>query len=204
MPARQETHLWQESTPQVKEAISMIKTISTTPPEVVNLEFALPNAGSAADAILAAALGFCAQKMQVASSDAALKLLKQADRGARDYFEYGMAAQVAELLGGLDDEVQAVYLYDDEATPDDAAFGEVTPLLVHLIVLAKRKTSALDSLIVGLSRAVVQSYGRLFDKPQLRHLLDVQVMDNTELDARVGLGALMSSLHHRPSLVWKR
>jgi len=60
----------------------MIKTISTTPPEVVNLEFALPNAGSAADAILAAALGFCAQKMQVASSDAALKLLKQADRGA--------------------------------------------------------------------------------------------------------------------------
>jgi hypothetical protein len=204
MPALQETHLWQESTPHVTEAISMIKTISTTPPEVVNLEFALPNAGSAADAILAAALGYCAQKMQVGSSDAALKLLRRGDRSARDYFQYGMAAQVAELLGGLDDEVQAVYLYDDEATPDDAALGEVTPLLFHLIVLAKRKTSALDSLIVGLCRAVVQSYGRLFDKPQLRHLLDVQVIDNTELDARVGLGALMSSLHHRPSLVWKR
>ncbi len=193
----------------------MMKTVPTTQParpkpasgearEVYNLEFALPNAASAADAILAAALGFCAQKKQVGSSDAALKLLKCGDRSAWDYFQYGLAAQVAELLGGLDDEVQAVYLYDDEATPDDAALGEVTPSLVHLIVLANRKTSALDSLIVGLSRAVVQSYGRLFDKPQLRHLLDVQVMDNTELDARVGLGALMSSLHHRPSLVWKR
>jgi hypothetical protein len=193
----------------------MIKTVPTTQPttsqpvsgearEVVGLEFALPNAASAADAILAAALGFCAQKMHVGSSDAALKLLKSGDRGAREYFQYGMAAQVAELLGGLDDEIQAVYLYDDEATPDDAAFGEVVPWLIHLIVLANRKTSALDSLIVGLSRSVVQSYGRLFDKPQLRHLLDVQVMDNTELEAGIGMGALMSSLHHRPSLIWKR
>lgn len=182
----------------------MIKTVSTTPSEVVNLEFALPNAGSAADATLAAALGYCAQKMQVGSSEAALRLLKRGDRSARDYFEYGMAAQVAELLGGLDDEVQAVYLYDDEATPDDVAFGEITPLLVHLIVLARRKTSALDSLIVGLGRAVAQSYGRLFDKPQLQHVLDMQVMDTAELEARVGLGALMSSLHHRPAQVWKR
>jgi hypothetical protein len=193
----------------------MIKTIPATQPattqpaagesrEVVSLEFALPNAASAADAILAAALGFCAQKTQAGSSDAALKLLKGGDRGAMEYFQYGLAAQVAELLGGLDDEVQAVYLYDDEATPDDVAFGEVIPSLVHLIVLAKRKTSALDSLIVGLSRAVVQSYGRLLEKPQLRHLLDVQVMDSTELETRTGLGALMSSLHHRPSMVWKR
>jgi hypothetical protein len=194
---------------------SMIKTIPTTQPatsqpvtgearEVVGLEFALPNAASAADAILAAALGFCAQKKQLGSSDAVLKLLKSGDRGAREYLQYGIAAQVAELLGGLDDEIQAVYLYDDEATPDDAALGEVAPSLIHLIILANRKTSALDSLIVGLSRAVVQSYGRLFDKPQLRHLLDVQVMDNTELEAGIGMGVLMSSLHHRPALVWKR
>jgi hypothetical protein len=193
----------------------MMKTVPATQPatsqpasgqarETYNLEFALPNAASAADAILAAALGFCAQKKQVGSSDAALQLLKCGDRGAMEYFQYGLAAQAAELLGGLDDEVQAVYLYDDEATPDDAAFSEVTPSLVHLIVLANRKTSALDSLIVGLSRAVLQSYGRLFDKPQLRHLLDVQVMDNTELDTRVGLGALMSSLHHCPLRVWTR
>jgi hypothetical protein len=168
----------------------MIKTVSTKPSEVANLEFALPNAGSAADAILAAALGSSAQKMQVGT--------------ARDYFQYGVAAQVGELLGGLDDEVQSVYLYDDEATSDDVALGEVAPSLVHLIVLASRKTSALESLIVGLGRAVAQSYGRLFDKPQLQHVLDVQVMDTSELEARVGLGALMSSLHHRPSQVWKR
>jgi hypothetical protein len=182
----------------------MIKTVLTKQSEVANLEFALPNAGSAADAILAAALGSCAQKMQVGSSDAALKHLKRGDRTAGNYFQYGMAAQVAELLGGLDDEVQAVYLYDDEATADDAALGDVAPSLIHLIVLASRKTSALESLIVGLGRAVAQSYGRLFDKPQLQHVLDVQVMDTSELEARVGLGALMSSLHHRPSQVWKR
>ncbi len=185
----------------------MIKTVSTKPSEVkgaTGLEFALPNAGSASDAILAAALGFCAQKMRLGSSDSALKLLKRGDRTARDYFHYGMAAQVAELLGGLDDEVQAVYLYDDEATPEDAAFGEAAPELIHLIVLTSRKTSALDSLLVGLGRAVAQSYGHLFDKPQLQHVLDMQVMDTAELEARVGLGALMSSLHHRPSRVWKR
>jgi hypothetical protein len=196
-----------------KESIDMIETTSVVQPkteqakskakETAGIELALPNVGSAADAALAAALGYCAQKTGVGSSDAALKL-QAGDRGARVYFEFGLAAQVAELLGGLDDEIQAVYLYDDEATADDLALGEVVPTLIHLIVHARRKTSALESLIVGLSRAVVQSYGRLFDRPQLRHLLDVQVMDNAELDAGTGMGLLMSSLHHRPSLVWKR
>jgi hypothetical protein len=37
------------------------------------------------------------------------------------------------------------------------------PAAVHLII-RKRKTSALDSLIIG-STAVVQSYGRLFEAP---------------------------------------
>jgi hypothetical protein len=182
----------------------MINTTSTTSSEAVNLEFALPNAGSAADAILASAIGFSTQKMQVSGSGAVMELLKRGDRTAMDYFHYGLAEQVAEFLGGLDDEVQAVYLYDDEATSEDAAFGEVAPSLIHLIVLARRKTGALDSLIVALCRAVVQSYGRLLDKPQLRHILDVQVVDNAELEAHVGLGALMSSLHHRPSRVWQR
>jgi hypothetical protein len=73
-----------------------------------------------------------------------------------------------------------------------------------LIVWAKRKTSALDSLVEALNRALVQRYAELIGPSQLAHLLDVQVVNDADVDNRVGYGALLSSLRNRPIKVWER
>lgn len=182
----------------------MTTTVSGRSSDLADIEFALPNPENAARAILASAIEFCAQKMRLGSPEGAIELLRRGDRSAHDYLRYGLAAQVGEHLGALDAEVKAAYLYDDEATAEDMAFGEAAPSLIHMIVHARRKTGALDSLIVGLSRAIARHYGEVFDKPELRHLLDIQVTDDAEVEARTGLGALLNSLYHRPSPVWRR
>jgi hypothetical protein len=38
----------------------------------------------------------------------------------------------------------------------------------------------------------------------LQHLLDVQVVDDAEVEKRVGYGGLLFSLHHRPLKIWER
>jgi hypothetical protein len=182
----------------------MADTFSRTSAEVMNVQFTLPDTREAADAALAAALGFCAQKMGLKGDEAVLRRLQTGDPETRGYFEYGLSKNLAEHISALDKEVEAVYLYQDEATPEDDAFGQAKPSLIHLIVWAQRKTSALSSLIAALERAMSQRYTELLGLPELTHLLDIQVVDDTEVKTRVGYGALLDSLYHRPLPVWKR
>mgnify|MGYP001122947346 CR=1 FL=1 len=151
------------------------------------------------------ALKSCAQKMGVTSDETLADWLKMGDSRVHGYFSYALAKQVAECLATLDDQVKAVYLYDYDATPEDVCFGEMkqTPL-VHLIVWAQRKTSALNSLVAALDHNLVRNYGDLVQLPQLAHLLDVQVIDDADVKNRSGYGGMLFSLHHRPIQVWKR
>jgi hypothetical protein len=131
--------------------------------------------------------------------------LRQGDRWAIGYCQYGLARQVAEYLGALDREVNAVYMYECDATPEDVCFGEGAPtLLVHLIARVGRKTSGLSALVAGLDRALVQCYAELAGLPDLAHVLDVQVVDEADVQSRAGYGALLSSIHMPPMQIWKR
>jgi hypothetical protein len=182
----------------------MTGTYTSAGSRTFNVEFSLPDADTAASGAIDYALDFCAAKMKLANSDEALALLRRSSRDVRGYFEYGLAKHLAEYVGALDGEVQAVYLYDDEATPEDVIFGEAAPTLVHLVVWAQRKTGALSSLVVALDRAATQRYAELMEAPEQAHLLDVQVVDSTEVNSRSGFGAMLTWLHHRPLIVWKR
>ncbi len=174
------------------------------------LEFALSHqqtldADSMAKTALDKALRFCTQKMKLGDLHVAVLLLQQENEATYGYFYYDLAAHIAEYLGTLDGEIKAVYLYDYDATSEDACFGEmVVPPLLHLIVWAQRKTVALNSLAEALDRALVQNYAELIETPQLAHLLDVQVVDDADVKNRVGYGALFSSVHYRPVKVWER
>jgi hypothetical protein len=84
------------------------------------------------------------------------------------------------------------------------SLGEKQTSLIHLIAWAERKTSALDSLVEALDRALVQHYADLIGQHQLAHLLDVQVIDDADVKNRVGYGAMLSSLYQKPIQVWKR
>lgn len=172
---------------------------------LAKLPFYLPDAGSTAENVLAKALEFAADKTGAANIDAIVQQLRRGNPVACQYATYGLARQVAEALGDMDETVQAVYTFQDAATPEDAALGEQPPdTTVHLIVWVARKTKALAALVQGLDRALIERYGELIGAGGLAHLLDVQLVDDVEVRNRTGYAALLTSLHNRPILVWQR
>ena len=130
-------------------------------------------------------------------------MLRAGRADARGYFEYALARELAEHIGALDGEVLGVYLYNPEATADDIAFAEFPMTLVHLVIWARRKTGALTSLLEGLDRAVTAEFAKRIGNKR-SSLLDFQVVDDAEVNSRTGFGAMLSWVHNRPLMVWKR
>ena len=160
---------------------------------------------SAAQVVLTQAVEYCAQKMRLDSSQAVIDRLRASNGQACEYCHYSVAKQVAESLGALDDNIKATYIYDYDATPEDLCFGEAGRALpIHLLVWAERKTAALKVLTETWDRALTQGYAEIIDGRQLAHVLDVQMVDDADVEKRLGHGALLFSLHHRPVQVWRR
>ena len=142
--------------------------------------------------------------MSLEGRAAAIVRMQASDLSARAYCYYSIAEQVGSALGAMDQNVKAVYMFECEATADDLCFGdaEYTPLL-HLLVWTQRKTEALNALVAMLDRALAQEFAATFGPQDLRHLLDVQIIDDVNVQERSGYGALLQSLHHRPIRVWQ-
>lgn len=158
-----------------------------------------------AQVVLTQALEYCAQKMRLGSSQAVIDCLRAGDGRACGYCHYSVVKQVAECLGAMDGNIKAAYLYDYDATPEDLCFGEAgRSLPIHMLVWAERKTAALKVLAETWDRALAQGYAEMIGGHQSAHLLDVQVVDNADVEKRIGYGALLSSLHQRPIQVWRR
>jgi hypothetical protein len=165
----------------------------------------LPDADSTAEVALNEALEYCARKMGLAGRQAVVDHLRRGDRSACKYCHYSIAKHLAGSIGALDENVKAIYVVDYDATPQDLCFSEGPQgSQIHLIVWAERKTGALGSLVAALDRALVERYNDVMGTHQLAHLLDVQMVDDADVNNRVGYGAMLSSLHQRPIQVWKR
>jgi hypothetical protein len=165
----------------------------------------LLDADSIVESVINQALAYCAQKMGLGSGQAVREELQEENLVACKYCHYSIARQVGDLLGALDQNVEAVYALDYDATPQDLCYtgdGQVT--LIHLIVRVKRKTNALNAVMGVFDHALVHAYAKLLDRPRLEHLLDVQVVDGADVAKRIGYGAMLSSLHNRPIRVWER
>ena len=158
-----------------------------------------------AQVVLTQAMEYCAQKMRLDNSQAVIDRLRAGDGRACEYCHYGVAKQVAESLGALDDNIKAAYICDYDATPEDLCFGEAGRALpIHLLVWAQPKTAALNGLVETWDRALAQGYAEMINGHRLANVLDVQVVDDADVEKRAGYGALLSSLHHRPIQVWER
>jgi hypothetical protein len=189
---------------EMTKAVDKVKTQVDTEHAVT--QFMLPDSDSTAEVALAQALSFCAQKMGLAGSQAAVERLQQCDRQAYKYCHYSIAKKVAESVGALDRNIKTIYIVDYDATPEDICFCEGAPTtLIHLIVWAERKTNALESLVNALDRALIQRYIEVVGTcPSMAHVLDVQVVDDDDVKDRVGYGAMLSSLYNRPIQIWER
>ena len=175
-----------------------------SPTKTLDIQFSLPDVATAATNAITNALAFCARKMQLGDPAAVPGLLRQRNTTALNYFEYGLARELAEHIAALDDQVQAVYLYTPDATAEDVIFGDMKPTLVHLVVRVQRKTNALISLLDSLDCALAQAYAEIIGVPEQEHLMDAHVLDEAEINSRTGLGAMLSWLFNRPLMVWKR
>ena len=165
----------------------------------------LPDATSTVQGALSKALDQCARKLNLSSPQESLEKIRGGDRKALEYCHYQVALQVAEALGDLDDHVRSVSLYEFEATPEDRAFGENSQSLpIHLLVWVDRKTSALSALVAALDRALAKDYAEMIGPRRLGHVLDVQMIDDTDVESRRGIAALLYSLYNRPIQLWKR
>ena len=187
--------------------MSKVSTKQQTKTDVVETAapFRWPDANSTAQLVLDEGLTFCARKAGLDSVDSVVESLREGNSNVSQYCRYGLAKKVAEAVGQLDENVKAVYTLDYDATPEDRCFGsDEQASLIHLVVWAGRKTDALDALVKALDRALVQAYSDLVDAPQLTHLLDVQIVDDADVEGRLGYGALLSSIHNRPIKVWER
>jgi hypothetical protein len=165
----------------------------------------LPDAASTAEIALAQAMEYCAQKMGLADGQSAVERIKEGNLAACSYCRYSVAKQVGEALGALDENIQAAYVFEYDATPQDLCFGEAMQASpIHLLIWTGRKTEALNSLVEALDRALATSFVKILGHGPRAHVLDVQIVDTHEVENRSGYGALLSSLYHRPIKVWAR
>jgi hypothetical protein len=176
----------------------------TIAPKLSDIEFILPDVGMIADTAVREGLNYCVRMLSLSGSEAVAIRVRERDRVAWTYYEYGLARYLAEQLAELDEEVQAVYLFDVEATPDDQIFGDVPPDMVHLLIHAHRRTNALDSLVSSLEQAVTASYVHYMSTPDVAYALDVQIVDDADIAHGACYAAMLTSVHHRPHPLWKR
>jgi len=155
------------------------------------------------------ALEFCAEKVGLKDKEQARSVLLTGDCCACEYLRYALAQKVAEYLGSVDDTIKAVYTFEPEyATYVDGAIlarPNLSPGL-NLIARVSRKSAALSSVVASLSSSLAEECKQLgCNKANvLCYELDVKVVDNDEVQKRVGYGALISSLYVRPIEVWHR
>lgn len=158
-----------------------------------------------AQAALSKAVDSCVRKMGLASREEAVERLRQGDGDICDHLRYGLAHDVGQHLGTLDEKVKAVYLYDYGGSPDDICPNQTeVSSLVHLIVWTEQKTAALNALVHAMDQALVHRYAELVDMPSLRRMLDVHLVDDADVEACTGYGVLLFSIHTPPLQVWQR
>lgn len=184
------------------EEITKTSTGTQTPTQ--DLELVLSDAYGLAEKAVEGAIGYSAAKMG-SDREGVLRLLREGDRKACNHFHYSLAERAAEWLGAWDESIKAIFIYDYDATPEDLCFSELRrPQLLHLLVWVQRKTQALAAILDALDRAVVDGYVKAIGVQGMKHILDVQVVDDEEVQNNIGCGALLHSLHTRPIRIWER
>lgn len=146
------------------------------------------------------ALAFCAKKLGK-SQDEVVRLLAQGDRWVHSTLRYALVTQVCQYLSRLGTVVRSVYIYgscmEDRAKPSSD---------VDIIIWVNEKTDALAVLLEQLNLLISGYYRALLgDKAsRMARMLDIHLVDDREVEAREGYGAVLGSVYTSPVQVWAR
>lgn len=157
------------------------------------------------EAVLAQAIEDCVQQVHLDNLQTAIDRLRAGDTLVCEHCNHSLARQVAACLGALDENIQAAYICDYDAPTKLTCSEEAGwALPIHLIIQATRKTAALHAVVETWDRALTRRYAEVVGGRRPARMLDVQVVDNSDVVRRIGYGAMLSSQHHSPTEVWKR
>ena len=143
------------------------------------------------------------------SRSAVQQAMGDADCHTCERLRYRLSQGLGKYLGSVDPSVRAVYIYEpDYATSSEAALWERPSLSpgISMLVWVERKSAALNAVLDSLATAVREEAEK-WACPKANALcwmLDAQVVDDVEVEARSGLGALVHSVYVRPLEVWHR
>jgi hypothetical protein len=127
--------------------------------------------------------------------------------GFFDYFKYELAVRVADVLGALDEPLQAVYLYDPFTDADGGIDHSMPPdATVHLLALVRAHTGTLGTWTTGLDDALTNSLRDLPAPTLARRVSVLDVMQISEEEARYcpHRRRLLSSVFAPPISIWQR
>jgi hypothetical protein len=124
-----------------------------------------------------------------------------------DNLKYGLASGVSNALSANNPRVTAVYIYEPSANPD-SELGNDMPVdaTVHLLVLVKSSSAALEAFIAALDRALTASLTSLPSLKFAEHssILDVNLLTEKDVASGRGYAVLLSSVFAPPLKVWQR
>lgn len=155
------------------------------------------------------ALDFSAERVGHEDREQTIAALKRGDCSVCEYMRHALTQEVAEYLGSVDSSVKAVYTYEPEyATGAEGPIPDRPNLspAISMIAWVDHKSAALASVVNILSSAVAEELRQLGcpKANALCHMLDVKVVDDDEVQGRIGYGALINSIYVRPLEIWRR
>lgn len=165
-----------------------------------------PDLARTAEALLSEAVEYCRVKIAAPNTERVVALLRAGDPCACGYVHYALARGTAAFLGAREHEARAAFtlLGADGPCEQTGLDAQTTTSPISLILWSHARSATLAQWVEALDAALTRQYARLTAASRLRHLLVVQVVNDEEVDQRIGDGALLSSLHQLPLLVWKR
>lgn len=155
------------------------------------------------------AVMFSVGKSGLADRDQVVRARARGDCPICEYLRFGLANEVADYLGSIDETIKSVFVYEPESATTVNGNIHKRPGLVpgiNMIIRVSRKTAALESLLDSVVSAVEEEFEKLNcpDANALCNMLDVVVVDDQEISKRVGYGALVGSLFTPPIEIWRR
>jgi coenzyme F420-reducing hydrogenase delta subunit/Pyruvate/2-oxoacid:ferredoxin oxidoreductase delta subunit len=157
--------------------------------------------------IVSRALAFTEQKIRLRGREAVVGALQQGQTAAHDYFRYGLAKEIGNYLGQAEATIKDVYLYEPESETGEVANGKTSLTRgLEMIVWVAGHKDLLSPLVETLDQELTAKYKTLLGPAvsAMPGFLTVDVIDDQDVQKRVGSGALVSSLHTRPLRVWSR
>ena len=128
-----------------------------------------------------------------------LLALRAGDPVAHSSFRYAIAEEVSRQLSSLGAAFRAVYIYgstvENRARPNSD---------VDIIAWVHRKTDTIRTFLALVDLSLAKAYRGLMGSEEPKHLLDVHLVDDEDVELGRGYGAVIRSLWTAPICMWHR